>query len=733
MTTRRRYGYLTLEEATQYLEELLSDDSQENIIEQVVIEPPRANYLPSDEDSGDEDGGGLPQNLPKALLIQPCEITIRKSGSCGDDDQENAEDMENVLLEQTLQDVINNSSDNLNIDCLRSNATTPLNVKSSAESPKRKAVENKIKTQSKVPRVQHFDSASGSTKKPRPSKCKKSKYAKRLQSETIQWVEDEDVWCQRIFPEPDFSDCTDLPPYVQFEKFFDDELVQMLCNESNSYAVYSGQENPKISMNEMRVFLGILIVTGYASVPSKRDYWTNESDLKNELVSDSMRRNRFDTIFRNIHFIDNAKQQGDDKIWKLRPYTDALKTRFLKHFHPEQCLSYDESMIEYYGRHSCKQFIRGKPLRFGYKMWSLNTPLGYLINFEMYQGSNPRLKPEYYTRYGKNITPLFCMLDEFDENVKQLEFSIHFDNLFTTVNALVGLKQRGYHGTGTIRENCIPKSCPLPLKDVLKKQQRGHIESIKMVSPAIKITKWVDNAVVSVASTIHGKVPITKIARFSRTHKKRIMVPLPHAINEYNKNMGGTDRMDQNVNAYRIGARGKKWWFSIFTWLVDVSIQNAWILHRKAGGSMSQLSFRRSIATRYCKSYGSNKPPQSYRRLATDEQEYSTRYDGVNHFVVETKDKKRRRCAGLNCLSHPTSMCKKCNFSSLVLVVSLLVFDDCILEWENGMLNLREHKHISASINLLLHNSNKNNYDNNNSKTAKNNKSKRTTNNIDKN
>lgn len=76
-------------------------------------------------------------------------------------------------------------------------------------------------------------------------------------------------------------------------------------------------------------------------------------------------------------------------------------------------------------------------------MWSLNTPLGYLINFEMYQGSNPRFNSDYYTKYGNNITPLFCMLDEFDENIKHLQFSFHFDNIFTTPAALVGLKQRG--------------------------------------------------------------------------------------------------------------------------------------------------------------------------------------------------------------------------------------------------------------------------------------------------
>ena len=43
-------------------------------------------------------------------------------------------------------------------------------------------------------------------------------------------------------------------------------------------------------------------------------------------------------------------------------------------------------MIEYLGRHGCKQCIRGKPIRFGYKVWCLNTSDGYLVSFDLYQG-----------------------------------------------------------------------------------------------------------------------------------------------------------------------------------------------------------------------------------------------------------------------------------------------------------------------------------------------------------
>ena len=46
---------------------------------------------------------------------------------------------------------------------------------------------------------------------------------------------------------------------------------------------------------------------------------------------------------------------------------------FLLFWPTEQDLDVDESMISYYGKHSAKQFIRVKPIRFGFNLWCLNT------------------------------------------------------------------------------------------------------------------------------------------------------------------------------------------------------------------------------------------------------------------------------------------------------------------------------------------------------------------------
>ncbi|GFR75614.1 PiggyBac transposable element-derived protein 3 [Elysia marginata] len=45
-------------------------------------------------------------------------------------------------------------------------------------------------------------------------------------------------------------------------------------------------------------------------------------------------------------------------------------------------------MILFYGKHSLKQCIRGKPIKFGYKQWVVATPLGYAAYLDLHQGAS---------------------------------------------------------------------------------------------------------------------------------------------------------------------------------------------------------------------------------------------------------------------------------------------------------------------------------------------------------
>jgi len=184
-----------------------------------------------------------------------------------------------------------------------------------------------------------------------------------------------------------------MSPTHLFELFFDDKIITLLITESLNYAVYKGFTNTNLSKDKIKCFIGILILSGYNTLPGRRFYWDSSPDMQNIIVRHCMRCDRFEDICRILHCADNSNINAD-KYYKLRPLKNLLQHRFLKHFVPEQELNYDESMIKYFGRHSCKQFIRGKPIRFGFKAWCINTASGYLTNFDFYQGNNPNTTPE---------------------------------------------------------------------------------------------------------------------------------------------------------------------------------------------------------------------------------------------------------------------------------------------------------------------------------------------------
>lgn len=102
------------------------------------------------------------------------------------------------------------------------------------------------------------------------------------------------------------------------------------------------------------------------------------------------------------------------------------------------------------------------------------------------------------------------------------------------------------------------------------------------------------------ASNAYGVNPLSQAKRYSKAEHKHIQVPRSFAISQYNSGMGETDLMDGDDSRYRIAIRSKKWWWVIFTWLIDVSIVNAWVIYRKSVGTkMPQLDFRREIGNIY--------------------------------------------------------------------------------------------------------------------------------------
>ena len=324
--------------------------------------------------------------------------------------------------------------------------------------------------------------------------------------------------------------------------------------------------------SEIRAVLRIFLLSGYRPVPARRLYWSSDEDVRSDFVADAISRHRFEQIMSFLHFTDKMKLDKNDKLAKLRPLIKYLNEIFATTFPMEQQIDLDESMNEYFGKHGCNQCKKNKPIRFGYKAWCLNSKLGYLFAFDIYQGSSSEVQQHYEAKFDKGGGILLSLLDSLPDHITKLPLRVYLDNYFTSLPLIAHLASKHYGATGTVRDNRIPKTCPIMSTKDMKKQERGSIDSVVNESNKISLIRWADNAVVTVASNIHSTNPTVRASRWSSKCKKTIQVNQPYVINAYNKFMGGTDRMDQNVNCYRVNIRMKKWWWPIFSWLLDVTV-----------------------------------------------------------------------------------------------------------------------------------------------------------------
>ena len=119
-------------------------------------------------------------------------------------------------------------------------------------------------------------------------------------------------------------------------------------------------------------------------------------------------------------------------------------------------------MIPYFGKHFAKQFIRGKPIRFGYKMWALCSNGGYLLLFDLYMGKkeNEAINIVLNIGLGENVVLNLIAKANLPLNHNHILF---FDNYFTSIALMEELILRTYLATGTCKDNRSDK-CPISEK-----------------------------------------------------------------------------------------------------------------------------------------------------------------------------------------------------------------------------------------------------------------------------
>ena len=137
--------------------------------------------------------------------------------------------------------------------------------------------------------------------------------------------------------------------------FLTDQLFDHIYYQTQLYNTWqnvsTGSKKVKeVSREEIRQFIGIILIMGVVKLPTRRMYWQPATRV--DLIADNMNVNRFAKILRVMHFNDNSQIPTDncDSSYKIQSLIDTLNNTFRSIVHTETCLAVDEQMAPFKGK-----------------------------------------------------------------------------------------------------------------------------------------------------------------------------------------------------------------------------------------------------------------------------------------------------------------------------------------------------------------------------------------------
>ena len=227
------------------------------------------------------------------------------------------------------------------------------------------------------------------------------------------------------YPPPPVEEPT---PLQFFKMFLDDELIDLLAEQTNLYSVSKSGNSVNTNLKEIKQILGILIMMGVIKLPRYQIYWSQDTQIP--VNAEVMGVTRFENLKRFFHCNDNQKMlpKGDpnfDKLFKVRPVLDSVLKK-CQAIPQKEKHTIDEHIIPTKCRSRMRQYFPKKPNKWGIKVWARCGVSGIVFDFEVYTGKS--LMPPIPNELGVMRNLVLRLTSRVPDNVGH---KVYFDNLFS--------------------------------------------------------------------------------------------------------------------------------------------------------------------------------------------------------------------------------------------------------------------------------------------------------------
>ena len=416
-----------------------------------------------------------------------------------------------------------------------------------------------------------------------------------------------------------------------FGRFFTEEVWDLLVRETNRFAAQVRAEltssSPRpwhdVDKDEMKAFVGVMMVMGICKLPRLEMYWSTTHPLFTPELRKVMSLKRFQQIWRFFHLNDSNKQVphgqlGYDPLFKVRTLLDLVSPRLESEYNPHEQLSVDEAMIKFKGRLGFKQYMKAKPTKWGIKVFVLSDSTnGYVHRFQVYTGKNSSLSGS--GEHGLCTQAVLSLMQGIEDRCHK----VFMDNYYTSPILFLTLYDKKVQACGTAKT--YRKWYPQELAVSDRGKERGWYDY--QASPPLLACAWKDRRIINFLTTMHKATGPTRVLRtvVSDGRVTREAVTCPPLLPDYQAFMRGVDRADQLIGYYNIGRRSKKWWKRVFGYVIEVAALNAYIIQKEGRPTSDRskhdyLDFRVALAEELIGTFSSRQVPAGRPRSVDHQQ-----------------------------------------------------------------------------------------------------------------